>query len=48
MAIAVTTIAVMVIVVLYGILSVADAWHVLFLEDGHDGDADDNRGDERC
>ena len=31
----------------YGIISVADAWHVLFLEDGHDGDVDDNRGDDR-
>ena len=31
----------------YAITSVADAWHVLFLEDDHDGDADDNRGDDR-
>ena len=31
----------------YEIISVADAWHVLFLEDGHDGDADDNSGDDR-
>ena len=29
------------------IISVADAWHVLCLEDGHDGDADDNSGDDR-
>ena len=29
------------------IISVADAWHVMFLEDGHDGDADDNSGDDR-
>ena len=27
-------------------ISVADAWRVC-LEDGHDGDADDNRGDDR-
>ena len=31
----------------YEIISVADAWHVLFLEDGHGGDADDNSGDDR-
>ena len=31
----------------YEIISVADAWHVLFLEDEHDGDADDNTGDDR-
>ena len=31
----------------YEIISVADAWHVLFLEDGHDGDADDSTGDGR-
>ena len=31
----------------YEIISVADAWHVLFLEDGHNGDADANRGDDR-
>ena len=29
------------------IISVAGAWHVLFLEDGHDGDVDDNSGDDR-
>ena len=31
----------------YEITSVADAWHVLFLEDGNDGDADDHTGDDR-
>ena len=31
----------------YEIISVADVWHVLCLEDGHDGDADDNSGDDR-
>ena len=31
----------------YEIISVADAWHALFLEYGHDCDADDNRGDDR-
>ena len=31
----------------YVITSVADAWHVSFLEDGPDGDADDNSGDGR-
>ena len=31
----------------YEIISFADAWHVLFLEDGHNGDADDNRGDDK-
>ena len=29
------------------IISVADAWYVLFPEDGHDGDADDNSGDDK-
>ena len=32
----------------YEVISVAVAWHVLFLEDGHDGDAEDNSGDDRC
>ena len=31
----------------YEIISVADAWRVLFLEYGNDGDADDNNGDDR-
>ena len=31
----------------YEIVSVADAWYVLCLEDGNDGDADDNSGDDR-
>ena len=31
----------------YEVTSVADARHLLFLEDGHDGDADDNRDDDR-
>ena len=31
----------------YEIISVAEAWHVLFLEDGHDGDADENSDDDR-
>ena len=31
----------------YEIISVADAWHALFSEDGHNCDADDNRGDDR-
>ena len=31
----------------YEIISVADAWHVLFLEDGHNGDPDDNSGADR-
>ena len=31
----------------YEVISVADAWHLLFLEDGHDGDADDNSDDDR-
>ena len=31
----------------YEIISVADAWHVLFLEDGQHGDAYDNSGDDR-
>ena len=31
----------------YEIISVASAWHVSFSEDGHDGDADYNSGDDR-
>ena len=31
----------------YEIISVADAWHVLLLEDSHYGDADDHSGDYR-
>ena len=31
----------------YEVISVADAWQLLFLEDGHDGEADDNRDDDR-
>ena len=31
----------------YAIIRVSDVWHVLFLEYGHDGDAEDNRGDDR-
>ena len=34
-------------VALYGMISVADARHLLFLVDGHDGDDDDNRADDR-
>ena len=30
----------------YEVISVAGAWHLLFLEDGHDGDADDNSVDQ--
>ena len=30
----------------YEIISVADAWHALFLEDGHGGDDDDDNSDD--
>ena len=38
---------VMMIEVAYEVIRVADASHILFLEDGHDGDADDNSDDDR-
>ena len=40
-------ITVMMRVALYGMISVADPRHLLFLVDGHDGEDDDNRDDER-
>ena len=40
-------ITVMMIVALYDMISVADRRHLFFLVDGHDGDDDDNRGDDR-
>ena len=47
----VTMVMVMMIVMMmeaaYEVISVADAWHELFLEDGHDGDADDTGDDHR-
>ena len=41
-------ITVMMIVALYGMISVADPRHLLFLVDGHDCDDDDNRDDDRA
>ena len=40
-------ITLMMIVALYGMISVADPRHLFFLADGHDGDDDDNRDDDR-
>ena len=40
-------ITVMMIVALYGMMSVADPRHLLFLVDGHDCDGDDNRDDDK-
>ena len=40
-------IPVMVRVAVYGVVTVADPRHVLFLVDGHDGGDDDNRDDDR-
>ena len=37
----------MMIVALYGMISVADPRHLFCLVDGHDGDDDDNRDDDR-
>ena len=37
----------MMIVALYDMISVADPRHLFFLVDGHDGDGDDNRDDDR-
>ena len=41
-------ITLMMIVALYGMISVADPRHLLFLVDGHDGDDDDNRDGDRA
>lgn len=40
-------ITVMMIVALYDMISDADPRQLLFLVDGHDGDDDDNRDDDR-
>ena len=40
-------ITVMMIVALYGMISGADPRHLFFLVDGHDGDDDDNKDDDR-
>ena len=40
-------ITVKIIVALYGMISVADLRHLFFLVDGHDGDDDDNRDDDK-
>ena len=40
-------ITVMMIVALYGMISVAEPRQPFFLVDGHDGDDDDNRDDDR-
>ena len=40
-------ITVMVIEAVYEIISVTDPRHLAFLEDGHDGDDDDNSDDDR-
>ena len=40
-------ITVMMMVALYGMISVADPRHLLCLADGHDCDDDDNRDDDR-
>ena len=40
-------ITVMLIEAVYEIISATDSWHFLFLVHGHDGDDDDNSGDDR-
>ena len=40
-------ITVMMIVALYDMISVADPRHLFFPVDGHDGDDDDHRDDDR-